>query len=125
MTGAALLSLLLVLGLACAVFALVIRRAETAAPDPSDIQIRTGLGHMVTGILAWTALVALLVVAVFATGLILPAIAVAALLALARVEFGTRLATVYRSQTALSVTALLIAIVEWLALTSRMQVEPT
>lgn len=116
--------LALLLGLASATLALAIRRAETAMPDPGDIEIRTGLMHMLTGLIAWAAYLSLFVVAVFVSGLILPALAAAALAAALLFNWGSRLIPLYRLQIPLAATALLIAIAAWLALITLFVSEP-
>ncbi len=118
MTTGGLLVLAMALGLACAALALVVRRAETAHPDPADIQVRTGLAHMLIGIVAWAALISLLVTTVFSAGLILPAVTILFLGLALLPDYGLRLRSLYRSQILLAVTALLIAIVQWLNLIS-------
>lgn len=124
MTIGALLFLALILGLIAAAAALVIRRAETALPDPADIHTRTGLAHMMTGIIAWAALISLMVVATFVGGLILPAITAAATAFALFRNWGARLTSLYRTQLPLAATALLIAITEWLYLITLMQLDP-
>ncbi|MEO0912954.1 MAG: hypothetical protein AAFY59_08185, partial [Pseudomonadota bacterium] len=89
--------LLLMLGMACASFALVVRRAETARPDPSDIHVRTGLMHMLVGIMAWGALLSLMAVAIFVMGLVLPGIAIALIAFALTRNYGSRLFSVYRT----------------------------
>lgn len=112
-------------GLAAAALALLLRRQEMRHPHPDDIAARGGLSHMLIGVFAWAALLAIGVAAIFAAGVIIPvAIAVTLAIAARYHDFGAGLAPLYRIQMPLAILALIVALAIWLTVISLSQGAP-
>lgn len=105
------------LGALSALAALTLRRAEGLSPAPGDIQTRTGLGHMMTGIFASAALTSILFVGIATTSAIILVGVGAGLLAWLRVpRLGTGLHRIYRLQLPLAFAGLILALFTLLSL---------
>ncbi len=112
-------------GLVSGTLALVLRQAEMRHPAPGDIQAKGGLGHMLVGVFAGLALVSIAVVAIFATGIILPIIVATTLLLAGRfIDTGGALTVLYPYQLTLAIAATVAALLLWLNLITLILGEP-
>ncbi len=108
-------------GTAAALAARTLRRAETRHPDPTQVQARGGLDHMIVGLLSGAALIAFGLLALASTGLPVPLTLIATVTILRAVDFGPRLIAFYRYQTLLAAAALAAAILLLIATINTLQ----
>lgn len=114
--------LVMTAGLSAAGFALALRDAEERHPASDDIEVRTGLAHMMIGILSRVALIAIFAAGVYVLGAIKPvAISVFLTLSLHFTNFGDRLIPVYRLQLPLVIAALISGLWLWFSLITLIQ----
>lgn len=107
-------TVLMLVGLVSGGLAIALRDAEERLPDPNNIAVRDGLGHMVVGLLGWAGVIATLIAGFYALGVLLPAgAAVVVVLVLHFTHFGERLFPFYRYQTPLALIALVAAFWLW------------
>jgi len=109
-------------GALLALAALALRRAEEQFPDPNDIQLRQGLGHMTIGLISWLALIIFIITAGVMRGA-MPLVALIVGIVLSRqiAPLGPRAQAFYRWQTPMAAGALLFGLITLVALIETLQ----
>ncbi|WP_112321565.1 hypothetical protein [Oceanibium sediminis] len=115
-------SLLVLLGLASGISALILRLAEDRHPNPRDIQSGQGLGHMLVGFFAGLGTVFSGFVGLFFTGIAIPVLVIGVLGVAGRfVKFQGRLVPFYRFKMILAALSLGISILLLINMVSSLQ----
>jgi len=109
-------------GLFAGALALVLRRQEVRYPAPGDIRAKGGLDHMLVGVMAGLALVAIGTASVVIAGIVVPLVMATVVLVADRVvDLRGKLAPLYPFQLTLAVIALICALCLWIAVITLMQ----
>ncbi len=111
-------AIIAVAGILCGTAALVLRRAEARAPDPTNVELPSALTPVMVVATGWVAVVPLIPTLAFLAGPVAALAALAFVLLALLPHYGTGLVRFYRLQILLAITALILSCVAGLSIIS-------